>query len=66
MSLFDFLKKKEFEEIKQLKSQLERYKPIIEIEVEVENQKKNLERIIALKQSEINTVENNFNKLSSD
>jgi len=53
MSLFDFLKKKEFEEIKQLKSQLERYKSIVDIEAEVETQKKNLEQLIALKQSEI-------------
>ena len=40
MGLFDFLKKKEFEEIKQLKSQLERYKPITDIEAEVESQKR--------------------------
>ena len=66
MSFFDFLKKKEFEEIRQLKSQLERYKPITDIEAEVENQKKNLEQLIAQKQSEIKTVEDNFNKLSSD
>ena len=66
MSLFDFLKKKEFEEIRQLKSQLERYKPITDIEAEVENQKKNLEQLIAQKQTEIKTVEDNFSKLSSD
>jgi len=66
MSFFDFLKKKEFEEIRQLKSQLERYKPITDIEAEVENKKKNLEQLIAQKQSEIKTVEDNFNKLSSD
>jgi hypothetical protein len=66
MSLFDFLKKKEFEEIKQLKSQLERYKPIADIEAEVENQKIKLEQLIALKQSEINSVEDIFNKLSAD
>jgi hypothetical protein len=66
MSLFDFLKKKEFQEIRQLKSQLERYKPITDIEAEVENQKKNLEQLIAQKQTEIKTVEDNFSKLSSD
>lgn len=66
MSFFDFLKKKEFEEIRQLKSQLERYKSITDIEVEVENQKKNLEQLIAQNQSEIKTIEGNFNKLSSD
>ncbi|MGE0018235.1 MAG: DUF4041 domain-containing protein [Draconibacterium sp.] len=66
MSLFDFLKKKEFEEIKQLKSQLERYKPIVDVEAEAEIQKKNLERLIALKQSELKSVEDNFSKLNSD
>ena len=38
MGLFDFLKN-EFEEIKQLKSQLDRYKPIADIESETEKQK---------------------------
>ena len=53
MGLFDFLKKKEFDEIKQLKSELERFKPIIDIEAEVESQKKNLEQIISSKNTEI-------------
>jgi hypothetical protein len=66
MSLFDFLKKKEFEEIKQLKSKLDSFKPIVNIEAEVENQRKNLEQLIALKQAEIKTVEDNFSKLSTD
>lgn len=66
MGLFDFLKKKEFEEIIQLKSRLERYKPITDIEAETENQKKSLEQLKSLKQSEIKTVEDNFNKLNSD
>ncbi len=35
MALFDFLKKKELEEIKELKLQLERYKPITNIENEL-------------------------------
>jgi hypothetical protein len=66
MSLFDFLKKKEFEEIRQLKSQLERYKPIVDVEAEAENQKKILDQLIAQKESEIKTVEEKFYKLSSD
>ncbi len=66
MSLFDFLKKKEFEEIKKLKSQLERYKPIIDIEAEVEKQNKEFSNIISLKLSEIKNLEDNFDKLSSD
>jgi len=66
MGLFDFLKKKEFEEIEKLKSQLDRYKPITDIEAETENQKKSLEQLKTLKQSEVKTVEDNFNKLNSD
>lgn len=66
MSLFDFLKKKEFEEIRLLKSQLERYKPIIDIEAETDKQRRELEQLITLKQTEIQNLENDFNKLSSD
>lgn len=66
MGLFDFLKKKEFEEIKQLKSQLERYKPIIDIEVEVESQKKSLDQIISSKNTEIKNIETEFNTLNSN
>lgn len=66
MGLFDFLKKKEFEEIEKLKSQLDRYKPIADIEAETENQKKSLEQLKSLKQSEVKTVEDNFSKLNSD
>ncbi len=46
MGLFDFLKRKEFEEIEELKLKLEKYKPIIDIEGEVEKQKDGLEKII--------------------
>jgi hypothetical protein len=66
MGLFDFLKKKEFEEIEKLKSQLDRYKPIAAIEAETENQKKSLEQLKSIKQSEIKVVEDNFNKLNND
>lgn len=66
MGLFDFLKKKEFEEIKHLKSQLDRYKPIADIEAETEYQKKSLEQLKATKLSEVKTVEDNFTKLNSD
>lgn len=64
MGLFDFLKKKEFEEIKQLKSKLERYKPIIDIEAEVESQKKNLELLISAKNTDIKNIETEFNTLN--
>lgn len=66
MSLFNFLKKKEIEEINQLKSQLERYKLITDIEAEAETQKKNLEELVRLKESEIKVVEDNLDKLNSD
>ena len=66
MGLFDFLKKKEFEEIKQLKSQLEKYKPITDIEAEAENQKKHLEQIISSKNTDIKNIETEFNILNSN
>jgi hypothetical protein len=66
MGLFDFLKKNEFEEIKQLKSQLERYKPIADIEAETEKQKNSLEQLKLAKLSEVKTVEDNFTKLKTD
>lgn len=66
MGLFDFLKKKEFEEIKQLKSLLEKYKPITDIEVEVERQKKNLDQIISSKNTDIKNIETEFSTLNSN
>lgn len=66
MGLFDFLKKKEFDEIKQLKSQLERYKPITDIEAEVESQKRILDQIIISKNNDIKTKEREFNTLNSN
>ena len=66
MGLFDFLKKNEFEEIKQLKLQLERYKPIADIEAETEKQKNSLEQLKSAKLSEVKSVEDNFTKLKSD
>jgi hypothetical protein len=66
MGLFDFLKKKELEEINQLKSQLERYKSISDIEAEVAIQKKGLEQLINSKNEEVKSIEVNFNTLNSD
>jgi len=66
MGLFDFLKKKEFEEIKQLKSQLDKYKPITDIEAEVESQKKSLDQIISSKNTDIKNIETEFNTLNSN
>lgn len=44
MGLFDFLKKKEFEKIEQLKLQLEQYKPIVDVEAEAERRKSELNK----------------------
>ena len=60
MGLFDFLKKNELEEIAQLKSQLERYKPITDIESETKRQREQLEKLISDNESEIKTIENKF------
>jgi hypothetical protein len=64
MGLFDFLKKKEFEKIKQLKSQLERYKSITDIELEIESQKKSLEQLIYAKKTDIKNIETEFSSLN--
>ena len=66
MGLFDFLKKKELEEIAQLKTQLERYKPIIDIESETKRQHDQLEKLISDKESEIKTIQDNLVKLNTD
>jgi hypothetical protein len=66
MGLFDFLKKKEFEEIAQLKSQLERYKPITDVEAETKKQRKLLDKLILDKESEIKSLQDNLAKLNSD
>jgi hypothetical protein len=66
MGLFDFLKKKEFEQIKQLQGQLEKYKSIADIEVEVARQRKVLDDLIYAKNAEVNNIEINFSKLNSD
>ena len=66
MGLFDFLKKKEIDEIKQLKKQLEKYKPITDIEEEVESQKKSLEQLISAKNNDIKNIETEFNALNSN
>ena len=66
MGLFDFLKKKELEEIAQLKTQLERYKPIIDIESETKRQHEQLEKLISDKESEIKTIQDNLVKLNTD
>lgn len=66
MGLFDFLKKKEFEQISQLQGQLEKYKSITDVEVEAARQRKVLDDLIYAKNAEVNNIEINFSKLNSD
>lgn len=63
MALFDFLKRKELEEIKNLKQELEKYKPIIDIEKEVLNQKNHLTQIIDSKTIDLKKMESDFEQL---
>ncbi|WP_051313758.1 DUF4041 domain-containing protein [Sporocytophaga myxococcoides] len=66
MGLFDFLKKKEFEEIRFLKQQLEKYKPIIDVEKEAETIKQKLQSEISAKNNEILTVETEYENLKAN
>jgi hypothetical protein len=66
MGLFDFLKKKELEEIAQLKSQLERYKSITDVETETRRRREQLEKHIADKELEIKNIQDNLAKINSD
>ena len=66
MGLFDFLKKKQFDQINQLQEQLERYNSISDIEIEVSRQKKILNDLIYAKNAEVNNIEINFSKLNTD
>lgn len=63
MGLFDFLKKKEFEEINQLKQQLEKYRPINDIEKEVERQNQKLNSDISAKMKELEKIDIDYNTL---
>ena len=65
MGLFDFLKKKELEEISKLQSQLERYKSISDIEAEVAHMKKLLDGLVSSKNEEVKRIEFNFDTLNS-
>lgn len=65
MGLFDFLKKKELEEIKSLKGQLERYKLISDIEKEAKLLRDELDQLISSKESSISSKQEEFDKLNS-
>ncbi|WP_339752393.1 DUF4041 domain-containing protein [Algoriphagus aquimarinus] len=77
MGLFDFLKKKEFTEIKLLREQLEKYAPISEIETETKHRRQELEDKIFEKNQEfqllidnkieaLKNVQDEFDKLSTN
>lgn len=66
MGLFDFIKKKELEEIQALKSQLIRFKSIFDIEAEVARQKKSLDQMISSKNSEIISIEDSLKTLNTN
>lgn len=66
MGLFDFLKKKEFEEINQLKQQLEKYKPISDVEKEVERQNQKLVSDISAKTAELVKIDIDYNTLKAN
>jgi len=66
MGLIDFLKKKEFAQIEKLKAEIERFKPILDVEAEVANRKLELEQIITSKNSEIENIQAEFNSLNSN
>lgn len=77
MGLFDFLKKKELQKISDLKNQLAKFQPIIDIDSETIKRKTELERIIAQKNLELNSIiesknneiknlDNEFTKINSD
>jgi hypothetical protein len=59
MGLFDFLKRKELDEIILLKAQLEKYKPISNLEREIADKETELKNLIISKAAELNsTIEN--------
>ncbi|WP_330442225.1 DUF4041 domain-containing protein [Flavobacterium sp. C4GT6] len=77
MGFFDFLKKKELEQIKTLQTTIERYKPLLNIEEEVikkENEfkdqivekEKELNLLINQKQERINSLESEYSDLKSN
>lgn len=65
MGLFDFLKKKEFEEIRTLQEKLEKFKSITDIQNEVDNKKNELELLISQKKIELELlIQNKTNEIS--
>ena len=63
MGLFDFLKKTEFEEIAKLRIELNRYKPIKDIEAEISKKTNEINALIASGEKELNDLKNDFSQL---
>jgi hypothetical protein len=66
MGLFDFLKKKELEEIAQLKIELDRFKPIKDIEAETTKRRNEIEALISNREKELSSLKDDFSKLKTD
>ena len=66
MGLFDFLKKKELQEIAHLKLQLDRYKPVSDVEAEAAKQREQLDKLINEKNSELISLKEQLEKLNID
>ncbi|WP_313374272.1 DUF4041 domain-containing protein [Chishuiella sp.] len=66
MGLFDFLKKKELNEIKELKLQLEKYKPIIDIDKEIESKNSDLNSVILAKKDELRKLDIDYDTLRNN
>ncbi|RYC71257.1 DUF4041 domain-containing protein [Spirosoma sordidisoli] len=66
MGLFDFLRAKELKEIAELKSQLEKYKLISDIEAEAVQQRNNLDELVKAKKSDILAIEENLRTLKEN
>ena len=65
MGLFDFLKRKELDEIKLLKSRLEKYKPILNIDLENEKKKKEVKGLNENQKKQAKKSENELIELNS-
>lgn len=65
MGLFDFLKRKELEEIKLLQEKLEQYSLISNVELEIEKKRQELEDLILFKSKEMDLlIENKIQEIA--
>lgn len=75
MGLFDFLKKKELQEISELKNQLAKFQPIVDIDEYVKKQKEEIDQLVSKrtsdlelhiesKNSEVHVLESELEKLN--